>query len=193
MPKTPQKRAMTRALPWGLAAALLLISAWRWSTLLDPAEFFIETEPKSAAARPSVPTPVLPAQAAFDDFRPALERPLFHPSRQPFPDRKSLIALEAAVKAKQVAQAPAPVAPPPPSVVQPPQGFLLRGTVIAGPLQSAVFERAGSQSYIRVRAGEQLEGWTLSKIARAEVQLRFGDQTVTWPLAKDTESRQRRP
>ena len=193
MPQAPQKRPMTRALPWGLAATLFLISAWRWSTLLGPAESFVEPGQKLAAARPSVPAPALPAQAAFEDYRFALERPLLHPSRRPFPDRKALIALEAAAKAKQVVQAPAPAAPPPPSVVQPPQGFLLRGTVIAGPLQSAVFERSGSQSYIRIRAGEQLDGWTLIKIARAEVQLRFGDQTVTWPLAKDTESRQRRP
>ncbi len=193
MPQTPQKRIVARALPWGLAATLFLISAWRWSTLLGPAEFFVEPGPKSSAARPSVPAPVLPAQAAFEDYRSALERPLLHPSRRPFPDRKALIALEAAARAKQVAQPPAPVAPPPPSVVQPPQGFQLRGTVIAGPLQSAVFERSGTQSYIRIREGEQLEGWTLIKIARAEVQLRLGEQTVTWALAKDTESRQRRP
>jgi hypothetical protein len=103
-----------------------------------------------------------------------------------------LIALETAAKARQVVPAPAPVAPPP-SVPSPPQGFSLRGTVIAGPLQTAVFERPGKDSYVRVRLGEQLEGWTLVKIARAEVQLRLGEQTVTWPLAKDVESRQRRP
>jgi hypothetical protein len=115
---------------------------------------------------------------------------LFHPSRRPFPDRKALLALETA-KAKQAAQSPAPVPPPP--APSPPQGFLLRGTVIAGPLQSAVFERQGKGSYVRVRAGEQLEGWTLVKIERQEVQLRLGEQTVTWPLAKDADNRQRRP
>jgi hypothetical protein len=104
-----------------------------------------------------------------------------------------LLALETAANAKQAAQRPAPVPQPPPAP-SPPQGFLLRGTIIVGPLQSAVFERQGKDGYVRVRAGEQLEGWTLIKIARQEVQLRLGEQTVTWPLAKDAaDNRQRRP
>jgi hypothetical protein len=103
-----------------------------------------------------------------------------------------LIVLETAAKARQAAPGPAPVAPPRPAP-SPPQGFALRGTVIAGPLQSAVFERSGKESYVRVRIGEQLEGWTLVNIARQEVQLRLGEQTVTWPLAKDADNRQRRP
>jgi hypothetical protein len=105
-----------------------------------------------------------------------------------FPERKALAALEAAAKAKQSVPSPPPAAPPP----APPQGFLLRGTVIAGPLQSAIFERPGKDGYMRVREGEQLDGWTLVEITRQNVVLRLGDRTVTWPLAKD-DGRQRRP
>ncbi len=132
----------------------------------------------------------LPAPAAFEDYRAALERPLLHPSRGPFPDRKALAALEAAAKPKQPVPSPAAPPPPPPP---PPQGLLLRGTVIADPLQSAVFERSGKESYVRLRQGEQLEGWTLVEITRENVVLRLGDRTVTWPLAKENEGRQRRP
>ena len=133
----------------------------------------------------------LPAPGAFEDYRFALERPLFHPSREPFPDRKALAALEAATKAKQPVPSPA-APPPPPPPPPPPQGLLLRGTVIADPLQSAVFERSGKEGYVQVRHGEQLEGWTLVEITRENVVLRLGDRTVTWPLARD-EGRQRRP
>jgi hypothetical protein len=191
MSETPREQSIKLALSWGLTAALLLISAWQWLSLLADADTIVEPR-RDIEAKRSTEIPItLPAQAAFEDHRAALERPLFHPSRRPFPDRKALLALETAAKAKQAAQRPAPVPPPPPP--SPPQGFLLRGTVIAGPLQSAVFERQGKEGYVRVRAGEQLEGWTLVKIERQEVQLRLGEQTVTWALAKDADNSQRRP
>src|ERR1700682_2382555 len=100
MPQTPQKRIAVRALPWGLAAAMLLISAWLWASLLDRAEPFLEPAQNATAMRALAPL-TLPAQAAFEDYRFAIERPLFHPSRRPFPDRKALLAMEAAAKAKQ--------------------------------------------------------------------------------------------
>jgi hypothetical protein len=193
MSETFQKRSIKLALSWGLAAALLLISAWQWLSLFADAGPIVEQRRDIEAKRSSAMPLTLKAEAAFDDYRSALERPLFHPSRRPFPDRKALLALETAAKAKQAAQRSTPVPQPPPAP-SPPQGFLLRGTVIAGPLQSAVFERQGKDGYVRVRAGEQLEGWTLVRIARQEVQLRLGEQTVTWPLAKDaSDNRQRRP
>jgi hypothetical protein len=187
MPQTPQKRIAARALSWGFAVAMLLISTWLWLGLANRAELSLEPTHNATAMRALAPL-TLPAQAAFDDYRFALERPLFHPSRRPFPERKALAALEAAAKAKQTVPSPPPAAPPPP----PPQGFLLRGTVIAGPLQSAIFERSGKDGYMRVLEGEQLEGWTLVEITRQNVVLQLGDRTVTWPLAKD-EGRQRRP
>jgi hypothetical protein len=188
MPRTPQKRIAVRALAWGLAAAMLLISTWLWLGLADRAEFSLEPTQATTAVRALAPLK-LPAPADFEDYRFALERPLFHPSRRPFPDREALVATEAAAKARQTVPSPTPAASRP----TPPQGFLLRGTVIAGPLQSAIFERPGKEGYMRVREGEQLEGWTLVEITRQNVMLRLGDQTVTWPLAKETESRQRRP
>ena len=187
MAQTSKRRIAARTLVWGLAAAMLLLSTWLWFGLADRAEFSLEPTQNAAAKRALAPL-TLPAQAAFEDYRFALERPLFHPSRRPFPERKALAVLEAAAKAKQAVPSPPPAAPP----QSPPQGFLLRGTVIAGPLQSAIFERSGKDGYMRVREGEQLEGWTLVEITRQNVVLRLGDRTVTWPLAKD-ESRQRRP
>jgi hypothetical protein len=192
MSETLQRWLIKLALSWGLTAALVLISVWQWLSLFADAGPIVEPRGDMGERRSSATTLTLPVQPVIEDYRAALERPLFHPSRRPFPDRKALLALEASAKAKQAAQKPAPVPPPPPP--SPPQGFLLRGTVIAGPLQSAVFERQGKEGYVRVRAGEQLEGWTLVKIERQEVQLRLGEQTVTWALAKDAaDNRQRRP
>jgi hypothetical protein len=188
----PHRQLMMRVLPWAVTVALLFVSAWRWLGIYEDSELLVASRRDGVAAKAAAAPLALPAPGPFDDFRPVIERPLFHPSRRPFPDRKALSALEAAAKAQQAAAVTPAVAsaPPPPS---PPQGFLLRGTIIVGPFQSAVFERPGKEIYVRVRAGEQLEGWTLVKIARSEVQLRRGEQTVTWSLAKDVDNRQRRP
>jgi hypothetical protein len=182
-----------RAAAWSVTAAMLAISMWLWLGIANRVELSLEPGRNATPTRAVAPA-TLPEHAALEDYRFALERPLFHPSRRPFPDRKALLALEATAKAKQISQ-PAAASPPPP---RPPQGVQLRGTVLAGPLQSAVFERTGSQTYITVSEGEQLDGWTLVKIDREEIVLRRGDQSVTWPLikasdGKTNEGRQRRP
>jgi hypothetical protein len=181
----PQRKIALRGLAWGLTAAMLLISMWRWLSLADHETPSVQLARSSNAARALAPV-TLPEQAAFEDYRFALERPVFHPSRRPFPDRKTLVALEAAAKSKQPAPKPSAPPPPPPS---PPQNVQLRGTVLAGSLQSAVFERTGSQNYIRLIEGGQLDGWTLVKIGQEEVVLRLGEQSVTLPLAKPNDGR----
>lgn len=188
----PQGRIALRSLAWGLTAAMLLISIWRWLglgwvSLADREAPSHQLTQNSTVARALAPV-TLPEQAAFENYRSALERPVFHPSRRPFPDRKTLVALEAAAKSKQAA--PKPAAPPPPSPPSPPQNVQLRGTVLAGPLQSAVLERIGTQNYIRLTEGAQLDGWTLVKIGQEEVVLRLGEQSVTLPLAKPNEGKQ---
>lgn len=184
MRQVTQKKTSMRALAWSVTAAMLAISMWLWLGLANRVEPSLEPGGNATAMRAIAPV-ALPAQAALEDYRFALERPLFHPSRRPFPDRKALVALEATAKAKQISQ-PAAAPPPPPT---PPQGVQLRGTVLAGPLQSAVFERTGSQTYMRISEGEQLDGWTLVKIGREEIVLRRGDQSVTWPLIKASDGR----
>ena len=195
MRQVPQKRIAVRALAWVLAPPWFSFRCGvGWA--LPIATSLPLSQGRSPTATHALAPVMLPEQAALEDYRFALERPLFHPSRRPFPDRKTLVALEAATKAKQtVPTAAAPPTPPPPP--SPPQGVQLRGTVLAGPLQSAVFERTSGQTYIRVREGEQLDGWTLVKIGREEIVLRRGDQSVTWLLArandgKPNEGRQRR-
>jgi len=55
---------------------------------------------------------------------------------------------------------------------------------MAGPLQSAIFERSGTDRLYAGPEGEQLEG-CLGSITRQNVMLRIGDQTETGPLAKE--------
>src|SRR3954454_21388642 len=105
------KKFAVRALTWVLAAGMVLISIWRWSSLADSVEASVEPRPSATATRAAGQV-ALPEHASFEEYRFALERPLFHPSRRPFPDRKSLAALEAATKAKPTV--PAIAAPPPP-------------------------------------------------------------------------------
>src|SRR4051812_40575082 len=124
-----QTKTSMRALAWSMTAAMLAISIWLWLGLANRVESSLEPGGNATTMR-AVALATLPAHAAPEDYRFALERPLFHPSRRPFPDRKALLALDATAKAKQISQPAA--APPPP---RPPQGVQLRGTVLAGPLQ----------------------------------------------------------
>ena len=89
----------------------------------------------------------LPVPAAFEDYRFALERPLFHPSRRPFPDRKALVALEAAAKAKQ--PVPSPAAAAAAAAANATAGLSVAWYVIADPVQSAIFERPGKEGYVQ--------------------------------------------
>jgi hypothetical protein len=58
----------------------------------------------------------------------------------------------------------------------------LRGTIVSGPVRSAIFERAARKDYIRVEEGAQLEGWTLAKVTRAGVVLKGGGQELAMKL-----------
>jgi hypothetical protein len=62
MPQTPRKRIAVRALPWGLAAAMLLISIWPWLSLADRAELSLEPTQATTAVRALAPL-TLPAPA----------------------------------------------------------------------------------------------------------------------------------
>lgn len=94
------------------------------------------------------------------------ERPLFAPTRRP-----------PAVAPVAMPVAPPPGPPPKPPEPETPQLSLL-GTII-GAEKIGLFLDAGSKSVVRLRAGENHNGWTLRAVERRRVELARGlDQAV---------------
>jgi hypothetical protein len=97
------------------------------------------------------------------------DRPIFSPSRRPPPP----------------AVAPAPVAsappPPKPARVERPQ-LALVGT-IAGPEQSfGIFVDQTTKAALRLRIGEEYQGWRLRSVAPRDVTLEHDEQTAVLSL-----------
>jgi hypothetical protein len=166
---------------WMAAAACCLLAGFAWYDALF-GEDRADAPQQSAAAAPLPPAPDfhLAAQALPEAYKAALERPLFHPGRRPFAERSVIAAAAAAAAAKMTP----PQAPPVPAqtVLLPPQGLTLRGTIVSGPFRSAIFERAAKRDYIRIEEGEKLDGWTLAKVTRSGILLRAGGQELALKL-----------
>jgi hypothetical protein len=171
-----------RSALWAAAAACFALTGLLWYGALTG------EEPAGMAQRadgvPLAPLPglILAAPPPPEAYKPVLDRPLFHPGRLPFAER-SVIAAATAERnalAAQAAKAPAPA--PPPVLLPPPQGVTFRGTIISGPFRSAIFERTGRKDYVRVEEGGVLDGWTLAKITRSEIQLRANGQDLELKL-----------
>jgi hypothetical protein len=163
-------KLQSKAFKWAGSAILAAGTVWLWAGYLATP---LKLAPPTQSAHPiaaATPVPQLPQPTALETYQAAFDKPLFHPSRRPFPDK----ALQASRPAETA-----------PVEVMPPQGVLLRGAVISGPFRSAIFERTGQPGYFRMLEGEELQGWRLIRIARKEVVLRFGDKEVTWQLTKD--------
>jgi hypothetical protein len=98
------------------------------------------------------------------------DRPIFSPSRRPPPPAVATVAV-----------APAPPPRPKPVKVERPQ-LALVGT-IAGPEQSfGIFVDQTTKAALRLKIGEEYQGWSLRAVASREVTLKHDDQTEVLSL-----------
>lgn len=146
-----------------------------------------QADPAPVAAAPTVVTPVAAPPAAAATAPPVeritsgnplwsipmvrlsatRDQPLFAPSRRPAP-RPELLARPA----------PAPVAPPPPPEPEKPQLSLL-GTVAGSGERIGLFIDSTSKAVLRLKRGENHQGWTLRDVRPRQVELAKGlDNTV---------------
>lgn len=94
------------------------------------------------------------------------ERPIFSPSRRPPPPRPTYVA---PVAVRQPAKLPEPERP----------AVSLIGTVIGTDVQIAVFREKATQNVVRLRLGEEHQGWVLRLVKAREVTLVKGvEQTL---------------
>jgi hypothetical protein len=98
------------------------------------------------------------------------ERPVFSPSRRPPPP---------AVTAVTVAQAPAPL-PKPPRVERP--QLSLVGTIAGGDESFGIFVDQTTKTALRLRIGEDYQGWRLRSVQGREVTLERDQQSTILSL-----------
>jgi general secretion pathway protein N len=98
------------------------------------------------------------------------ERPVFSPSRRPPPP---------AVASVTVAQAPPP--PPKPARVERPQLSLV-GTIAGGDESFGIFVDQTTKTALRLKIGEDYQGWRLRSVQGREVTLERDQQTTIFSL-----------
>ena len=98
------------------------------------------------------------------------ERPIFSQSRRPPP----------------VAEVPVVMAPPPPAPVRParvePPQLSLVGTVTGDDQSFGIFVDQGTRAALRLRVGEDYQGWRLRSVQGREVILERDQQTTSFSL-----------
>ncbi len=124
---------------------------------------------------PDVPPPALPPLAPLAKFRIITEAPLFNPGRIPLLERKPASSVQ---PQRQAANA-----------LPPPEGYLMRGAILTESLRTVILENTRNPEYLRLKEGEQLKGWTIARVEKTKVVLRYQDRTLVWDLAKPGEQR----
>jgi len=150
-------------------AALCLVGTALWVAALARFEPKLERKPPGARAEAQsgmISLNPLPQAAVTERHKAILQRPLFHWTRQPLPER--------------------PVVPTPTEVAAaapPPPVFVLRGVMLLSQKRTAILQREGSDAYVRLAEGEQLDGWEMRKVESARAELEFQGRAVVLDLA----------
>ena len=178
-----------------LLAAALSLSASRTALSVSASDSDLELDPPRQAdgpATPSVwdppsapaPAPVRPQPAATERAVSAnplwaiplatlsntRERPIFSASRRPPPPPEAPVA---------VVRAPPP--PPKPPRIERPQLSLV-GTIIGADQSFGIFVDQSTRTALRLRVGEEFQGWRLRSVQGREVALERDQQTVVISL-----------
>jgi hypothetical protein len=116
------------------------------------------------------------AAQSLDHLSGTRERPLFSPTRRPPPPP----ATEAA-----------PPSAPPPAPVPPPDIALL-GVVLDGENARAIVRAGAAEKPMRLRVGDEIEGWKITAIERRHLVLSRDDRSATVMLSSGRRTDQAR-
>jgi general secretion pathway protein N len=97
------------------------------------------------------------------------ERPIFSPSRRPPPPAVAPVAVVAA-----------PPPPKPARVERPPLSLV--GTISGSEQSFAIFVDESTKAALRLKIGEEYQGWRLRTVAAREVTLEHDEQTAVLTL-----------
>lgn len=128
----------------------------------------------AAPARPDEPRRGNPLWAIpLDRLSATRERPIFAPSRRPPPRNEDAAGAPVTPEPEPAPSEPAAVAPP---------RLELVGTISGPDAGFALFLDTASRKTVRLRIGDEHEGWVLQAVAPREVTLGNGGATVTLAL-----------
>jgi hypothetical protein len=140
-----------------------------WDQPAPPAPITVSPTPPKQAASERVPSAnplwAIPL-ATLSNTR---ERPIFSPSRRPPPPAVAPVA---------VVKAPPP--PKPVRVERPPLSLV--GTVSGSEQSFAIFVDQSTKAALRLKIGEEYQGWRLRTVAAREVTLEHDEQTAVLSL-----------
>jgi len=142
-----------------------------WDQPATPAPVITVRPPEARPAAPEralSPNPLW--EVPFSSLSTTRERPIFSPSRRPPPP--------------VVAAAPRPSAPPPaptPQRVERPQ-LALVGTIAGGDESFGIFVDQTTKAALRLKIGEDYQGWTLRAVQGREVTLEHDQLTAILTL-----------
>jgi hypothetical protein len=118
---------------------------------------------------PAAPPPVSPVAAlSLERFSATREHPLFSPTRRPPPPP------------------PAPVVSPP--VPPKPPELTLHGTVMHAGEARALASLGGTDKLLRLRIGDNIEGWKVTQIETRRLVLSLEDRSATFTLFRGQDS-----
>ena len=160
---------------WGPVLLLLVCTALAWVIYRQVA---VAPSLKAAANGSNVAAttvPELPPELQYsmrpvEDFQVILERPIFSPSRRPPP----VESVES---------------PPPDSDVT----FTLKGILVDDDVRIALFRSKRNKKAVRLRQGDELEGWTLVQIEADHVTLARGGIEKVLEPTYDPSGQKKRP
>jgi general secretion pathway protein N len=133
-----------------------------------PVDIVPGAAPPRAPERPSEPNGNPLWSIPLSNLNATRERPLFSPSRRATPP-----AVAAPISA--------PPPPPPPSAPEQPT-LVLVGAIVSETEGFAVFLDQASNSVVRLRVGQDHEGWVLRAVKGREATLEKNQQTTTLAL-----------
>lgn len=137
-----------------------------WDQPASPAPATVSPTPPAASERVPSPHPLwrIPLATLLD----TRERPIFSPSRRPLPPAVALVAAVAAPS-------------PEPARVERPQLSLV-GTISGSEQSLGIFVDDSAKTALRLKIGEQYQGWRLRTVAAREVTLEHDEQTAVLSL-----------
>ena len=153
-PRRPRSAAIDRSMICKLPIFAVVAVATLWAAPVHADELAPPQVPSAIAANPL-------AAHSLDEFAATRDRPLFTPSRRPPP--------------LPMAQRVEPTPAPPPNLT-------LFGTLVDAEGPSAIVRDTPSGKAVRVRVGDDLDGWKIAQIDDRQLVLSLDDRSVTFTM-----------
>lgn len=148
-----------------IATGLLGVGILALLAVLLPSMVWSEAETADAAIDPKLLHVDAPNLLPLAAYQPVIAHPLFNEARRSDPP-------------------PPPPAPPKPPPLPPISSYRLAGLILTSDIQLAFVERLQGNTTIRLRAGDNMDGWSVQSIDQAGIVLTGQGSTLTLKVVR---------